>query len=71
MFETASQLHVWFALAWGFGMLIPVLARWPEGPSMAASLFALNAAGLARVYLLAAAAAGVTLAAVHYLLSIQ
>jgi hypothetical protein len=45
-----------FALLWGLGMLIPVMTQWSKGPERVASLLALDAAGLAVVYLAAPAA---------------
>ncbi|GAA1380966.1 PH domain-containing protein [Catellatospora chokoriensis] len=55
-YRRLEPLHLVFALVWGLGMLIPVLAHRSKGPGVVASLLALDAAGLIWVYLAAPAA---------------
>ncbi|MDG4821672.1 hypothetical protein O7635_07375 [Asanoa sp. WMMD1127] len=56
-FRRLEPLHVMFALFWGLGMLVPVLAHWFAGLKTAAvALLAVDAAVLTAIYLAAPAA---------------
>ncbi|SCL65470.1 PH domain-containing protein [Micromonospora chersina] len=50
-YRRLEPVHLVFALVWGLGMSLPIAAHWSTGPAMVASLFALDAAGLALVHL--------------------